>query len=175
MKNTNVCRRVQYIFLYKFGLTQGHGRNEVSWCQNRHQKVVNRGFTLVQGGFTFVQGGGWHSNLTKIPLIYNGSYFNLWGINPPKPNVATGLDDPRGKKQVWCPHVRTWGLFGSKCTVLKKVFVTFLGFSAPSAVIRRPHSDRRPGNCAPLAPFVTPLHRSLSVYHLFCFELRPES
>jgi len=31
---------------------------------------------------------------------------------------------------------------------------------APSAVIRRPHSDSAPGNCASLAPLVTPLYVS---------------
>jgi len=44
-----------------------------------------------------------------------------WGV--------TRLDGARGKKQVWRPRVRAWGLFGSKCrpTVLKEVFVTLLG------------------------------------------------
>jgi len=41
--------------------------------------------------------------------------------------------------------------FGSKCSVLKKVFVTLSGlFGAPIVI-------RRPGNCAPLAPLVTTL------------------
>ena len=44
-----------------------------------------------------------------------------------------------------CLNLRS---FGSKCTVLKKVFVTLLG------VFGAPRSDSAPGNCAPL---VTPL------------------
>ena len=57
------------------------------------------------GGFTFVRGalrscmGAWHSTLTKIPLIYAVSYFNLRGlelslggrISPPNPPGATGM------------------------------------------------------------------------------------
>ena len=45
--------------------------------QNRRQKVVNR------GGFTFVR-GDWHSKLTKVPLIYSVSYFNLGALSPTK-------------------------------------------------------------------------------------------
>jgi len=53
-----------------------------------------------------------------------------------------------------CSNLRS---FGSKCTVLKKVLVTFLALLGapqsfwPTAVIRRP------GNCALLAPLVTPV------------------
>jgi len=48
--------------------------------------------------------------------------------------------------------------FGSKYTVLNKVFAFLLGLfgtlrshSAPPAVIRRPHSDSAPGELCPLA------------------------
>jgi len=48
-------------------------------------------------GFTFVQ-GAWYSNLTKIPLIYSVSNFNLdglgalfGGLSSTKPSVVTGL------------------------------------------------------------------------------------
>jgi len=44
------------------------------------------------GGLDVCAGGAWHSNLTKIPLIYNVSYFSLGeldalfgGLSPPKP------------------------------------------------------------------------------------------
>ena len=52
----------------------------------------------IEGFYVRSAGEAWHSNLTKIPLIYSGSYFNLTGlelclgkISPPKPPVATGL------------------------------------------------------------------------------------
>ena len=35
-----------------------------------------------------------------------------------------------------------------KCNILKKVIVTLLDYSAPPTVIRRPHIDLAPGNCA---------------------------
>jgi len=56
-------------------------------------------------------------------------------------------------------------VFGSKCTVLKKVLATLLRLFGTPAVIRRPWQwlgapivIRRPGNCAPLALFVTPFY-----------------
>jgi len=59
--------------------------------QNRSQKVVNRGALRLYGGLYVRAGGAWHSNLTKIPLIYSVSYFNvgglelcLGGLSPPK-------------------------------------------------------------------------------------------
>ena len=46
--------------------------------------------------------------------------------------------------------------FGSKRTVLKKVFVTFLKlFGAQCSDSAQPAVIRRPGNCAPFAPLVT--------------------
>jgi len=44
---------------------------------------------------------------------------------------VTRLDGAWGKKQVWRPHVRTWGLFGNKCTVLKQVLMTWLWLFRP--------------------------------------------
>jgi len=46
------------------------------------------------------------------------------------PRGVTRLGGVRGKKQVWRPHVRTWGL--SEANVLKKVFATLVGlFGTP--------------------------------------------
>ena len=39
---------------------------------------------------------------------------------------------------------------GNKCTVLKNVRVTLLGFFGPLAIIRRSQSDLAPGIAAPL-------------------------
>jgi len=58
----------------------------------------------------------------------------------------------RGMKQVWRPHVRIWGLSEAKCTVLKKVLATLLGFLAPPQWFSAPIVIRCPGNFAPLAP-----------------------
>jgi len=40
--------------------------------QNRRQKIVNRWASRLRGGAL-------HLNLTKIPLTYSVSNFNLWG------------------------------------------------------------------------------------------------
>ena len=58
-------------------------RSELVAEQNRRQKVVSRGACRSCRG-------SWHSNLTKIPLIYSVSYFNL-GDKPTKAPLATGL------------------------------------------------------------------------------------
>jgi len=51
--------------------------------QNRRQKVVNRGALRLCGG-------AWHPNLTKIPLIYSVSCFNLGGLSLPSPPLPRG-------------------------------------------------------------------------------------
>ena len=78
---------------------------------------------------------------------------------------VTRLDAARGMKQVWRPHVRTWGLSEANVLYWKKYLWQWScwDFSAPLAVIRppaviwRPIVIRQPGNCAPLAPLVTRL------------------
>jgi len=69
------------------------------------------------------------SSLQTISIIANRIKGAIMGV--------TRLDSTRGKKQVWRRHVRTWGL--SEVNVL----------GAPIMI-------RRPWNCAPLAPVVTP-------------------
>jgi len=65
--------------------------------QNRRQKVFNRGALQLCGGLCFC-GGLTFQKLTKTPLIYSVSSFNLGslelclgGLSPPKPPVATWL------------------------------------------------------------------------------------
>ena len=65
----------------------------------------------------------------------------------------------QGRNEVrWRPHVRN-RVFGSKCTVLKKILVTLFGLfgafrshSAPPAVILRSYSDSAPGELCPPCP-----------------------
>ena len=45
-----------------------------------------------------------------------------------------------------CSNLRSVGI---KCTVLNKVLVQFWDFSAPTAVMRSPHSDSTPGELCP--------------------------
>ena len=63
-----------------------------------------------------------------------------------------------GQEKDLAPSCSNLSSFGSKCSVLKKVIVTFLwDFSVPSAMIGRPIVIQRPGNCVPLASLITPM------------------
>jgi len=83
--------------------------------------------------------------------------------------AITRLDGARGRKQVWRPYVRSWGLLEANLLYWRKCMWHCWDFSAPSAVIRRPlqwfdtpcsdsppHCDSAPGKLCPLSPLVTP-------------------
>ena len=77
--------------------------------QNRRQKVVNRvsGALRFCGGLDVCAKGAWHSNLTKIPLIYNVSYFHLGVVK-----LCLGGDNPTSKSPPWwrdCRNLRDRG------------------------------------------------------------------
>jgi len=81
---------------------------------------------------------------------------------------VTRLDGARRKKQVWRPHVRTWGF--SEATVFKKVLVTLLvRFGPLRGHSASPRSDSAPVELCPFAPFVTPLHMGLLTSHQHSF------
>ena len=65
----------------------------------------------------------------------------LRGFSRLRSRGVTRLDGARGKKQVWRPSVRTWGLSEAN-VLLKKVLMTLLGLF---------------GELRPLAPLVAPL------------------
>jgi len=78
----------------------------VSCTRTVARKSSIGGFTFARGLYICV-GGAWYSNLTKIPLIYIVSYFNLGGLgalfgglSPPEPPVATGLSCTGGCMQL---------------------------------------------------------------------------
>jgi len=74
-----------------------------------------------------------------------------------KARDVTRLDGARGKKQVWRPHVRTWwGLSEANVLHWRKYLWHCWDFSAPPAVIWRPHSDSAPGELRPFAPSLRP-------------------
>jgi len=75
------------------------------------------------------------------------------------PRRVTRLDGARGKKQVWRPHVRTWGLSEANTLYLRKYLWHCWDFSAPTpqsfAAPRSdlvPHSDSAPGELCPTCP-----------------------
>ena len=72
---------------------------------------------------------------------------------------VTRLDGARGKKQVWRPHVRSWGLLEANVLHWRKYLWHCWDVLEHTAAIRRPpaviwchHNDSAPANCAPLAP-----------------------
>jgi len=69
----------------------------------------------------------------KLSLL-NGNNIRAGGVA----RGVTRLDGAREKKQVWRPHVRTWG--GPEANVLywRNYLWHFWEFSAPPAVIMRP-------------------------------------
>ena len=84
----------------------------------------------------------------------------VWNPTRAVDHVARGvmrIDGARGNKQVLAPPCSNLRSFGSKCTVLKKVLVTFLGLLAHPAVIRRPRN---------VPPLITTL------YITYCSTLR---
>jgi len=70
--------------------------------QNRRQKVFNRGFAVLRVGLFFCLGGLDIIKLTKTPLIYSVSRFNLgsWalfrGAKPTKAPRGDGTDENNG-------------------------------------------------------------------------------
>jgi len=71
---------------------------------------------------------------------------------------VTMLDGARGKKQVWCPHIWTWGLTEANVLNRRKYTCNIVGtFRRSPQWFGPPIVIRRPGNSAPLAPLVTPL------------------
>jgi len=78
-----------------------------------------------------VRGGGLHiKNLTKIPLIYSVSYFNLGGLSPPNPPVATGLDTP---VQVISVSVSNGSVNSLSTYKIKSILLLMVDFAADSS------------------------------------------
>jgi len=72
-------------------------------------------------------------------------------------HCAQGRNEVRcawGKKQVWRPHVRTWGLSEANVLCWRKYWWDCWDFWRPPSELA-PHSDSAPGKLC--APHVTPL------------------
>jgi len=94
--------------------------------------------------------------LAKIKLFMY-SFLNLYFA--PHARDRRRLDGARDTKQVWsfALHVRTWGLSEANALYWRKYLWHCWSFSAPHAVISRPHGDSAIGELFPLSPLVTPL------------------
>ena len=71
-----------------------YNQAQISGTQNRRQKVFNRGALQFCGGVRLC-GGLDIIKLTKTPLIYSVSRFNLGGLSPPKPPRDDGTGGTR--------------------------------------------------------------------------------
>ena len=91
--------------------------------------------------------GGRKNYLAKIK-IFMYSFLNLYFA--PHARDVTRLDGTRGKKQVWIPHVRTWGPSEANVLYWRKYLWHCWAFSGAPMVIRRPR------NCPPLSPHYAP-------------------
>jgi len=87
-----ICYSITAILGSSAGYREKRSQSLDRRTQNRRQKVFNRGLFVCAGGLNIIK-------LTKAPLIYNVSRFNLavlelclGGISHRKPPVATGLD-----------------------------------------------------------------------------------
>jgi len=63
-----------------------------------------------------------------------------------------------GEEAIWfCVAMFEPEVFRKQTYCIEESTCDIIGLSAPPTVIRHPHSDSVPGNCAPAAPLVTPL------------------
>ena len=69
---------------------------------------------------------------------------------------VTGLDGARGKKQVWCPHDRTWRLSEANTLYWNKHLWHCCDFSAPPQWFGTLIVIQHPENCAPCTPSLHP-------------------
>jgi len=93
--------------------------------------------------------GGRKNCLAKIK-IFAYSFLNLYFA--PHARDVTRLDGARDSKQVWRPDVRTWGISEANVVYWRKYLWHCWAFSAPHAVIRRPHIGSAPGELCSLSP-----------------------
>ena len=93
--------------------------------------------------------GGRKNFLAKIK-IFMYSFLSLYFA--PYARDVTRSDGTRDKKQVCRPHVRTSGHSEAYVLYWRKYLWHCWAFSAPHAVIRRPHADSARGELCPPCP-----------------------
>ena len=123
-----------------------------SRSQPAHHVVQGRATGLFQAR----NGSRWKKVAMSSATERRLHTYNVLRFHPGRTG-ATRLDGAWGKKQVWCPNVRTWGLLGANVLYWRKYLWHCWDFSVPPAVIRRLHSDSAPGELYPLAPLLRSL------------------
>jgi len=90
------------------------------FAHKRHKYTESRhwgGFYVCAGGLYVRVRGAWHSNLTKIPLIYSVSCFNLGGLSSPKAPCGDGTVNTISYNFDACADV--WPFLGFSATNLQ--------------------------------------------------------
>ena len=119
-------------------------------CDRKSRAACAQSFALWQQATVEITRRD-HSIIACLRHIYNGVILHAYPVRGESHNQR----NTTGEVATTHPFSNLRS-FGSKFTVLQKVLVTLLKFSAPPTVFRRPHSDLAPGNCAHLAPFLCP-------------------
>ena len=120
---------------------------------NRSQKnVVSNECGLKLSGLKWI-GPKWllpQMSWSQINMVSNEcSEMNCRGV--------TRLDGARGIKQVWRPHVRTWGLSEANLLYWRNYLQPFCNFSAPQNDSASPQWFGARGIVPPLLLLITPL------------------
>jgi len=119
---------------------------DIKICPLKNYKIFFIALIKMCGRITRI----WHGEANNTPVTLPSSLFV---------RSVTRLDGARAKKQVWRPHVRSWGLSVASILHWRKYLQHCWNFLAPPTVIRRPSqwvggpiAIRRPWNCSPLIP-----------------------
>ena len=85
-------------------------------------------------------------DLLPVFVITSNSYTSIEGRR------VTRLDGARGKKQLWHPNIRTWGISEGNLLYWRKYLWMLGRFATSGRHLATPAGIQRPGNCAPLTP-----------------------
>ena len=100
-----------------------------------------------------------HSLIVILYLLVDSLFYQQYSVSQQghsQPRGETRLDGTRDKKQVWRPHVRTWGLSEANVLYWRQYFWNCCDFLVP-------HSDSGPRKLCPLFPLVAHLLQTKKV------------
>jgi len=120
-------------------------------CDRKSRAACGQSFALWQQATIEITRRD-HSIIACSRHIYNGVILHAYPVRGESHNQRNTTGEA-----ATAPPFSNLRSFGSKFTVLQKVLVTFLKFSVPPTVIRRPHSDLAPWElCPPCPPSYAP-------------------
>jgi len=93
-----------------------------------------------------------HKNCLAKIKIFVYSFLNHYSAAHATARDLMRLDGTQDNKQVWGPHVRTWGLSEANALYWKKYLWHCWAFSTPHTVSRLAHGDSAAGELCPSCP-----------------------